>query len=381
MVLDLTTPVAKVTWQERALTSVVAAVDVEDHDTLVDKATIVLDDANGVFASTVLPGHKVQVELGWGKETTLVFDGVVSSTTVDGAATGASTAASATRTVVVALDPAWMMHQEPVTEDHTGSLDAIVKKIAGRHATPIGKIVVEPAIEFPEDAPLRQHARTDLEFLQETAQRVRARAFVEVNDGKNQFYWMPAKKLLEADPIAKLHYCLGSQTLPEFTYRRVAALAAAPTTANIVDPDSGAARQTAGATPEADKALTVDQGRAGTLGKNDATARDVYESAVTAASTTPPTPRAPVQAVGLAANRAFADAATVPDPTTVKGLEGEGRMAGDVRMRAKSKVTIDGIAQWAEGDWYVTSVVHAFRAPGHDNGAIAPYECRFTATR
>jgi hypothetical protein len=48
------------------------------------------------------------------------------------------------------------------------------------------------------------------------------------------------------------------------------------------------------------------------------------------------------------------------DPTRILGYSGHGTAIGTVKLRAKGKVTIKGIAPWAEGDWYVHQVNHIF---------------------
>ena len=68
------------------------------------------------------------------------------------------------------------------------------------------------------------------------------------------------------------------------------------------------------------------------------------------------------------------------------GLRGEGRAVGTVLLRAKGKVTILGLAQWAEGDWYVAKAVHTWsdtRTPEDlkTKRKRASYETKFTATR
>jgi hypothetical protein len=55
-------------------------------------------------------------------------------------------------------------------------------------------------------------------------------------------------------------------------------------------------------------------------------------------------------------------------------------------LRAKGKVTIIGLSDWAEGDWYVSKAVHSWsdtRTPDdvRAHRRRSSYETRFTATR
>ena len=55
----------------------VELVDVEDSDRLIDKATVVFDDSNGIAAATMLEQRNIVIELGWSKEHARLFEGIV----------------------------------------------------------------------------------------------------------------------------------------------------------------------------------------------------------------------------------------------------------------------------------------------------------------
>ena len=52
---------------------------------------------------------------------------------------------------------------------------------------------------------------------------------------------------------------------------------------------------------------------------------------------------------------------------------GDGLAVGTIKLRAKGKVEIAGVANWAEGDWYVRQVTHII--------ADQNYLTRFVVTR
>lgn len=374
------TPVARVRWRQRGLTSAVVSVEVEDHDRLTDVATIVLSDPSGVAASFVLPGHEVDVEMGWGEETTIVFSGVVRASSSETGADGRQL------TTVVAYDKSWLLHQEATTEDHVGALSAIVKKIAGRHPVPVGQVELDPDPTFTERRPLRQHGRTDLEFLQHLAARFGARAFVERNDGTDQLYFVSAARLLAAEPLGALPHGRSSSVLAQFRYQRVGAQAAGQVLATTVDPDTGEVKDATGAEPAPESPLTATPDRVDAINRQSDGLGAVYELGIDEASAAMPEPPKPQRVLGLPADPDALDHVVVPDPTTKLGLRGWGRIPGSPVLRAKATVTIDGIAPWAAGDWYLACVVHSFA--GHssiggpaDDGRISTYETKFAVTR
>jgi hypothetical protein len=67
-------------------------------------------------------------------------------------------------------------------------------------------------------------------------------------------------------------------------------------------------------------------------------------------------------AAGPVSDPVRAAQAVLPDQTRILGLLGKGRAVGSINLRAKGKVTVNGLAPWASGDWYVHKVVHMWRA-------------------
>jgi hypothetical protein len=81
--------------------------------------------------------------------------------------------------------------------------------------------------------------------------------------------------------------------------------------------------------------------------------------------------------------------ATRQDPTRKLGWLGEGRAVGNISLRAKGLVTIQGIPSWAEGDWYLCQVNHRYEKvfeegqiqKGKETKARATYTSRIRVTR
>jgi hypothetical protein len=91
----------------------------------------------------------------------------------------------------------------------------------------------------------------------------------------------------------------------------------------------------------------------------------------------------PVERVAGRAAKSEPDAATevTPDPTRRLGYLGHGVATGMTKLRAKSMVSITGIAPWATGDWYVTKVNHVYTRERVNNRTRSSYFSKFTATR
>src|SRR5206468_10034017 len=73
---------------------------------------------------------------------------------------------------------------------------------------------------------------------------------------------------------------------------------------------------------------------------------------------------------------------TIQDPTQILGLRGQGLAVGTIKLRAKGKVSIHGIAVWDEGDWYVRQATHVYRRepvrrPNGQTENVSTYHTRF----
>lgn len=358
------------------VTASVASVEVEDNDRLIDKATIVLRDPHGSAPPSLGQGDTVTVALGWRSQHAVLFEGQIVSTPAAAPATGAPTL------TVVAYDLSYLMHQDPKDAHHQGSLSSIVRTIASaypRITVDPAHIVCDPDPQFTGDPQLRQQGLTDLQFLQWLGWRYGHRAFVEYNDGTSQFYFVSNHRLLSGDPMGALQWCHGLRQLKRFDYVRAASRAVRQRVAAVPDPRSGASTPATGPGAPPVQPVEPDPRHAATLGRLDPAERARYESG---ASTTPPaSPAPPVEVRGLPSDPHLASAVTTWDPTAALGLSGTGTAVGTVMLRAKGKVTIEGVAPWAEGDWYVAKAVHTWRDASAGGQAAASYETSFTVTR
>jgi hypothetical protein len=338
---------------ETDLAPLARAVEIEDHDRLVDEARLTCNDPDGNGAALFEKGRTMTVGLGWDGEHGILFEGVIVESRPHAGSNG-------TRTVtVVARDLSHKMSQDPKTEEHAaGPLSSIVTTIASRNGWSGAKahITCDPDPTLTDRDARMQHEKTDYRFLQELAERYGARAFVEYNDGSSQFYFVSNRSLLEAKAMGRLEYCRGMQKLIEFRYENVAPRAARQLVATAVDPVTGEAKTTQGEVPPPASG----------------------EPPPIAPSSTPP---APARAAGQPSDPNRAERVTIVDPTRVLGLRGDGRAVGTIMLRAKGKVEIVGLAPWAEGDWYVSKATHAWRDTSMPEVKKSSYETKFTATR
>lgn len=358
----------------------VQSVDVEDHDRLTDKATIVLDDNTGILADASFEGLEVQLTMGWQAEKATIFEGVVTGTRVIAAPGGQ-------KIELTALDFTHRMSKhtpEPPMVWHNGELlSEVLKSIVERAGNRITVKQIEPTedLRFDESHPLRQANINDWEFVLKLAERQNCLTFVEY-DGKaaSKFYFVPITKVGTAEPVGELRYCRGTGELIEFDYKRVSTGALPLRSASTIDPASGEVVTTPA--PAEQPRPSVPAPATGRDKDMDAARRAALESLTELADAANKKLAQPTErAAGKAADPGAAAATVVPDPTRMLGLSGNGVASGTVWLRAKSRVKISGVAPWAEGAWYVTKVNHVYTRERANNGTRSSYFTKFTATR
>jgi hypothetical protein len=364
----------------------VEVVDVEDDDRLIDKATVVFDDTHGIAAATMLEQRKVVIELGWTKEQARIFEGIVWRVKTECRADGSG---SKQRVTLVALDMSYKLNQgEGKPKVHpVGKLSDILKSIVAPYQIPVGQIKLVQDPEFKAEAPLTQGPKTDWAFIQELAIRYGARAFVEVNGDKSQFYFVSEKFFLEGEPMGQMTYEYGTGALVEFTYQRLASGAAPMRSAIVTDPLTGLPAVKQGAATAPETPISPDPDHKSRLDKLGLGMGSLYSDVVDVVSKSEGKAedgRAKEFVAGLPSDPLLGDSTIQQDPTRSLGFIGYGTVVGNVQLRAKGKITINGIAPWAAGDWYLRRVNHQIaRAGGVDKQGRARggYITRFIVTR
>jgi hypothetical protein len=367
-------PYLVVKWNGAEITNQVRSARVEDDDRLIDKATIVLADPHHATPD-FHPDQTLEVSMGWSEQKAKIFSGVVQNAQGSNAADGTATM------TIVAYDKSCLMHREYRDAFYQGTLSSVVRQILSQYTWATPSITCDPDPQFTDHPQLQRTHMTDLQFLQWLAWRYGHRAFCEATGDTNTFYFTSNRRLLADDPMGILQWCRGLRQLKEFRYERVASRAARQQITATPDPHSGTDTPTRGDQPLPISPPLPNPDIVANTGRRDPGELAQQQAGDALAQTNPAPPATPVPVVRLPSDPQLATAVTALDPTQVLGLRGTGRAVGTILLRAKGKVTIQGLAPWAEGDWYVRQAVHTWQdtsTPGHQN---ATYETSFTVTR
>ena len=358
----------------------ITSVDIEDHDRLSDKATVIFDDHTAMLAQLSFEGLHVRIGLGWYAETQMIFEGIVTESKVLATPTG-------TTVKLTSLDFTSLMTKrtfDPMEWRPGETLSTVLTRVVSRpeyHLVPF-QILPATDLTLDERRPARPANINEWEFILDQAERQGCLAFVEYNGrGSSNFSFVPITRVAAADPIGTLRFCRGVGELIEFDYERVSSGAIPVREASSIDPTSGAATDQPAPEPEQRPPLPPPATeRRPDLGADRRAAVEALAELAAAADArlAAPTERVSGQPAATATDLTQR---TRRDPTRVIGLSGRGTATGTVLLRAKSRVTIQGVAPWAEGDWYVTKVNHIYTRERAENRTRSGYFSKFTATR
>jgi phage protein D len=351
----------------------IVSVTVTDYDSVVDKAEIVLDDRTGTYTDALCAGSGLVVDMGWTSEHAILFEGDV--LWVENSATPNGTR----RVKLTALDLAsrmfWTKHPH---KPYTGKLSDIIKSILSENSAyriKEGDIKPDPDPEFTETKPLLKRDENDWEFIKRLANEYNARAFVEYNGGASKLYFVALSTLVKSKPQGYLHYCGPFSELIDFSCQRLGTNAETLYQAAVHDPTTGDLVESPA--PEAKPPaapLKPDPSHMADLAKSDPAAGERYKAAFEVAAKATPLPTPQAMGDPLPSDPQAVATRTKFDPTRELGFRGVGTARGTIKLRAKGKVGISGVAPWADSnDWYVHQVTHLIQ-----NGT---YLTKFGVTR
>jgi phage protein D len=368
----------------RNVSPVAHSIDVEDHEFLTDKATILLDDHTGVLAHASFEGLELRVRLGPNETTSeTIFEGVVASAR-------AVTSREGPQVELTALDFTYRMSrnrpQGPPPWDKGEKLSDVIKQIVdpakNYGISIISEKQIAPTVDvtFTKDNPLSQGNKSDAAFIQHLADRYNCRSFVEF-DGKESslFYFVAIKQLADAAPIMQLQCCRGLGGLISFDFERISSGALVELTGASIDFASG---ETVTYEPEPAPPLPPVPAPATERDRDLSSSRREAVQSLTelAAKALAQIEIDRKRVIGEESDPAAAAGRVFKDPTRSKGLKGTGVANGTPKLRAKYRIKISGIAPWAEGEWYVTKVNHVYTRQRLGGRQSTSYVSNFKAT-
>jgi phage protein D len=323
--------------------------ELEESDTLADTVRLTFGDDYMVLADVLIESQTVEIDLGTRKSHSIVFRGPITSVRGDYPSGGLSTVE------LEAADGLIGLSLQPKTHCWKSDVAQIVNDIATAHQLSAGKVDAPASTGDP--VPQHQVEETDLAFLYRLAADLDCKLFIDHTGARDSLNFVRTQSLLddEASEVRLVFDVSLESFAPRFD-----AFATRPEDALVTtDPKSAATvtlreKHTDGTEgmwrPDANRIARLGAGaaRVGTLAAKSAGKRGSVTSSW----------RRPPRAAGAASRPATDRAGVLGDSARRLGQTGHGRTAGNVAIRPRCRLELEGYGGRWSGTWYAARVRH-----------------------
>lgn len=357
--MSLRTPYYRIVMEGQDITSWVTSVTVTEDDRQADSVTLAVADPRMAYADALFEGSAVEVDMGYAgaQEHALMLKALVTKVEVEYPDDGVSTITlkGEDRSIDMGLN-----ERNCVWRDK--KLSEIVRTIAQEYDYASIDVQLDPDPEI-KGRPLHQDGKTDLAFLQDLAKRHHAKCFVELDESDQEaFYFIPERRVVRARRPQQLvlRYRSGpASNLIRFSPSFDAGYLDRRREVSDIGTDGRPVRSPRRPAQEA-AVWRLDSSRTAAADREDGRRiRALYDAGAAGKRQLHGELTQPVPAVGrVASGQADIDATDATLEARQLGMSATGATPGNIWLRAKSNVTIEGVNERFAGDWYVSSVTH-----------------------
>jgi phage protein D len=363
--MPLRVPFCQVTLEGEDVTPWLGSLSVTEDDRQADSVSLTFPDPRMIYADALFEGSTAEVDLGYAEtgQHTLMIRAIITKVELSYPQDGIPTLTlkGEDRSILMGLE-----------ERHRRWRDRTVTDIVREVAQPYGYSRVEAQLS-PDprigSRPLLQDGKTDLAFLQELAGTYHAKCFVELDDnGEEILYFIPERRIVQLRRPDRLllRYRVGPHSnLISFSPSFDSSYLDRLREVNDVDTQGQPVRSQEEPPAEVEVwqldpvrlalASDEDHDRIMTLYEAGAGRRADLQQRLAA--------RRP--AVGeVVADQDDLESTNDSLESRRLGMSARGSTFGNIWLRAKSRVTVEGTSQRFDGEWYVSSVTHRLDSSG-----------------
>lgn len=348
------------------ITPWVSAVSMTEDDRQADSASITIPDPRMNYADALIEGSTLEVDMGYAEpnQHALMLRAIVTKVELTYPQQGVSTLTlkGEDRSILMGLVEKRAVWRNRKVSD-------IVREIGQANGFTQVEVELNPDPQLT-DSHLTQDGKTDLAFLQELAQKYHANCFVELDEqGQEVLYFIPERRIINLRRLDQLflRYRMGPNSnlisfSPRFDSSYIDRLKA------VQDVDQqGNAIQTQQPPPSEEFIWELDPALLAQASPKDRDKiRSLYQVGVERKRNLQQQLTAAQPAVGtVAGTQSDVDATGDALESRRLGMSGSGSTFGNIWLRAKSNVTVEGVGGRFSGDWYVSSVTHKIDNQGY----------------
>jgi late control gene D protein (GPD) len=346
------------------LSDQVLRMELDEQDSLADLVTLTFGDSHLILADLLVEGQAIEIDLGWTDEHAVVFRGVVTGIR------GNYPSGGLPSVEVEAIDSLITLSLRPKTRRWTSAPAQIVSAIAvDNHLVPGIVDLAEPAGELPGEGaaagrPLleQQVEETDLAFLQRLAREYDCKVFVDHTEANDTLNFIATRKLLGEDPLE--HALTFNANLQSFA-PSFDLFATDPEERLITtDPSTADRVQLSQKLIDGTEGLWVpDPDRIARLGDGAGRVASLAARAAPRHTTVTDTWRRPPRLAGAPSRPSSDQAGILGDQSRRLGQIGRGRTPGNIWLRPRKRVKVEGYGGRWSGTWYLARTRHLLDLP------------------
>lgn len=355
------------------ITPWIESVSVTEDDRQADSVSLTIPDGRMIYVDALIEGSTAEIDLGYAEanQHALMLRAVITKVEASYAQNGVTTL------TLKGEDKSIMMG---LVEKRKVWRDRTVTDIVGEIARSNGFTQVEAQLS-PDPTirsrPIHQDGKTDLAFLQDLARTYHAKCFVELDEqGREVLYFIPERRILHLrrpDQLI-LQYRLGpSSNLISFSPRFDSSYIDRLKDTQDIDHQGNRIQTQQNPPPSEEFIWQLGSDALARASEADQEMiRSLYEKGVERKRNLQEKLTARRPTVGaVAPDQAELDSTDDSLESRRLGMTANGSTYGNIWLRAKSKVTVQGVGERFSGDWYVNNVTHKV----DNNGYKTDFRC------
>jgi phage protein D len=348
------------------ITSWVGAISMTEDDKEADNVTISIPDPRMIYSDALFEGSVVEVDLGYAEseQHALMIRATVIKVEQSFPDNGAPslTLKGADKSILMGIKELKKVWRNMTVTN-------IVREIAGKYGYAGPLLMADLSPDPMVTKPINQDGKTDLAFLQDLAKTYHAKCFVELNEeGQEVLYFIPERRIvrLRRPETLILNYRMGPSSnlitfTPSFDSSYIDRLK------QIEDVDQHGNKVQSPPQDPADVVVwTLDPARMAQASPRDRERiQRLYDAGIVRKIELQRQLAERKATVGeVTSDQAALNAITDILESRRLGMTANGSTYGNIWLRAKSKVIVEGTCERSNGEWYVSSVTNRIDSGG-----------------
>lgn len=354
-------PFFEVKMEGQDITPWISSVTVVEDEKQADNCAITISDPRMIYADALFEGTTVEVDLGYAgaDQHALMIRAIITKVemTYPDSGVPAITLKGEDMSILMGLVEKKKVWKNKKVSD-------VVKEIVKAYGFDDAHVKAEPDPDPKLTKPINQDGKTDLAFLQELAQKYHARCFVELDEnGEEVLYFIPERRAVTLNRPDKLilRYRMGPESnLMSFSPAFDSSYIDRKKQIADVDKKGKAIKSEDKPVPAAEVVWDLEDAALARASQADKDKiRALYDAGSQKKKDLQDKLTATKVIVGVvAAEQSEIEESNDSLESRRLGQTASGTTFGNIWLRAKTNVRIEGVNSRFVGDWYVSSVTH-----------------------